>query len=760
MSTFLAPAYNNDGRERHRHGADEPMRHDGTADGGGSGDAVVGAAGQCCASSSAGAGRLAAAPAPGGPAARPRPGARGSGGWWRSPGAAVAKLRAHGDLLMAPREGGRALEGASLDMVYSLGVLHRLNGSARTAYSDFAVANLMHVCASPDICKACCDEKGCNCTAAEANGGNNAAARHASLCTGSLGQSLGIAYDWFYHAMAPPQRAVLRQAIVTQVLNVFAEGLSAGFVGSVWWHTGGNFNGCIDGGAFIAALAVLDEPGDATPEHVPGSTIAQFARDALQLAVTGMLRLEGGVSIFREGYDYGSFGFGSYLQAVRAAETALGPNSSIARALAPTHPELKRNRLYNIGSSGLQYNWADSSACGDADGTGCYFGANTNEWQAMAMARRNADKALAYVARRRALDPRSPCEPEDGAHGEKGHLKFDCALAVLEWTDIGFASDLADVPLGIRYNYTQTAFLRSSWGSDGSWLAFKGGNNQLQQLGKATTHTHADQGSFVFDQLGLRWASDLGNVAAGGYDSKGYFAMQKFDLFGPSTMQHNTLTFGELGQDACTAVGDPLPALFDTVKTPVKQATTCTAPVEQFSLSKQFGVVDLRTSYSLSAPGAAMRRGLAMLPQHGHGMLVADEGATTAHNSSLEMHWHLHTFANVTLGTNVAKLTIMPHAGNHPLHNGAPESIEVVQVSRATCPDARLSVSEVVNSADRSAHGWKDLGMRRLTITTPVHRCERLCVVIGAGAGAWAGGLSVHPLSQWPVRGPTTTAPA
>ena len=43
---------------------------------------------------------------------------------------------------------------------------------------------------------------------------------------------------------------------------------------------------------------------------------------------------------------------------------------------------------------------------------GCFYGANTNEWQAMAMARRGNDKALAYVARQRALDPLSPCETQ------------------------------------------------------------------------------------------------------------------------------------------------------------------------------------------------------------------------------------------------------------------------------------------------------------------------------------------------------------
>ena len=138
-----------------------------------------------------------------------------------------------------------------------------------------------------------------------------------------------------------------------------------------------------------------------------------------------------------------------------------------------------------------------------------------------------------YVARQRALDPRSPCEPgagmdlHDSKAAEKGHLKFDCALAVLEWTDAGGAEDLAAVPLGQHYPFTQTAFLRSGWDANASYVAFKGGNNQLQQLSKATTHTHADQGSFVFDQGGVRWAGDLGNVAAGGYEAKGYFAMRK-----------------------------------------------------------------------------------------------------------------------------------------------------------------------------------------------------------------------------------------
>ncbi len=57
--------------------------------------------------------------------------------------------------------------------------------------------------------------------------------------------------------------------------------------------------------------------------------------------------------------------------------------------------------------------------------------------------------------------------------------------------------------------------------SGASWVAFKGGSNQLQQLGKGTTHTHADQGSFVFERRGVRWATVLGNVPPQGYATKG-----------------------------------------------------------------------------------------------------------------------------------------------------------------------------------------------------------------------------------------------
>lgn len=143
-----------------------------------------------------------------------------------------------------------------------------------------------------------------------------------------------------------------------------------------------------------------------------------------------------------------------------------------------------------------------------------------------------------------------------------------------------------------------------------------------------------------------------------------------------------------------------------------------------------------------------MRRGLALLPKHGHALLVVDEGAAGATNTTLNMHWHLHTFANVTADSDKPIVLLQS------LINGTHSEAEVVFVSGRDCPGASITVSEVVNGPDPNASGWKDLGARRLTITAPAHSCKQLAVVIGAGAASWGANIQVHPLDQWEAVGP------
>merc|ERR1712039_1032114 len=119
--------------------------------------------------------------------------------------------------------------------------------------------------------------------------------------------------------------------------------------------------------------------------------------------------------------------------------------------------------------------------------------------------------------------------------------------------------------------------------------------------GKGTTHTHADQGTFVLDMLGERWAIDLG---ADSYFDRGYFSLQKFDWYASSTRGHNTLSFGGLGQDACSdSFPMELPGdWFHGEAVPVKiKSTDCRARIIDFNASSKFAIIDLKNSYTLSA---------------------------------------------------------------------------------------------------------------------------------------------------------------
>ena len=207
--------------------------------------------------------------------------------------------------------------------------------------------------------------------------------------------------------------------------------------------------------------------------------------------------------------------------------------------------------------------------------------------------------------------------------------------------------------------------------------------------------------------------------------------MQKFDLFGPSTLQHNTLTFnGGMSQDACTdpaAAGGrgALPALFDTAKTPVKQnQSTCLATVEAFSLgfpthddgtqasamreagwqqqqqqqekegrggAAPYAIVDLTESYSGSAAGAAMKRGFAL---HAGALLIVDEGAASVRTSSLTLEWHMHTAADVRVVSDTEAMLTQLHENGTTVHTAL-----AVLNATTDCPGVRISAAEVVNGA-------------------------------------------------------------
>lgn len=100
---------------------------------------------------------------------------------------------------------------------------------------------------------------------------------------------------------------------------------------------------------------------------------------------------------------------------------------------------------------------------------------------------------------------------------KKTETDVHCSMLLLHFSAAGTPEDMDAIrPLSKAYPQSDLGFLRvGGFGAvNGSsaftYLAMKGGSNRLQQLAKGTTHTHADQGSFVLDMVGQRWGVDFG----------------------------------------------------------------------------------------------------------------------------------------------------------------------------------------------------------------------------------------------------------
>jgi hypothetical protein len=92
-------------------------------------------------------------------------------------------------------------------------------------------------------------------------------------------------------------------------------------------------------------------------------------------------------------------------------------------------------------------------------------------------------------------------------------------------------ADEAHVPLNSQFRGVNAGFLRSSWNDTNAlYVGAKGGDNRAN-------HGHLDLGSFVFDALGLRWASDLG---PDDYNLPDYFGGKRWTYYRLRTESHNT----------------------------------------------------------------------------------------------------------------------------------------------------------------------------------------------------------------------------
>lgn len=263
------------------------------------------------------------------------------------------------------------------------------------------------------------------------------------------------------------------------------------------------------------------------------------------------------------------------------------------------------------------------------------------------------------------------------------------------------------LPLDRRFKGVEIATFRSDWDDpDGLYVGFKAGDNKA-------SHAHLDVGSFVLDALGERWALDLG---PDDYGLPGYFEFNKrrrWTYYRTRAEGHNTIVLdpgGEPDQDP--------------------EAETAIVKFES-KPERAFAIADLTPAYRGKA--RTLWRGIQVLDRER--VLVQDELRA---DRAVDLHWFLHTRADVQTAGNVATL----RQGDAKLE------------ARILSPaEARFEVREAVPMKSSPQPDGQDpnRGVRKLSIQIDDARDVRLVVLLTPyrGKGPTEATPEVEALERW-----------
>ncbi|HZY63421.1 MAG TPA: heparinase II/III family protein [Edaphobacter sp.] len=412
------------------------------------------------------------------------------------------------------------------------------------------------------------------------------------LNTAELTAAMGIGYDWLYPVLTSGQRNVIRQAIVAKGIHTFFARIDRNQM-----HYRNNWAQVIYGGHTVAALAIAEPDDQASMERA--EKVIGYSRPGIEL-VMKLFAPDGG---FEEGPVYWDYATIYNVLYITALDSALGTDFGASKMAGfDVTPE------YEIQATGPSFEYANFSDSHAEAGLSSQM-----YWFATRFHR------PAYAAYERAL------MQSQKANGKLNtsffqHARFEMiglfwAAMTPEW------KSFQPLPEVESFARIQQAYMRTSWSDpDAAYIGFKGGE-------AGVSHGHLDLGSFVFDDLGQRWASDLGPETYGVPD---YFGKLRWTYYRTQTRAHNTIAVDNSNEDT-----DGL----------------CKIIFAGSVGKNKFIVADLDQAHKTKLQ--SWKRGIAILGNRR--VLVQDE---ISPSKPVELVWHLHTFANVEIAADKRSATL------------------------------------------------------------------------------------------------------
>ena len=293
------------------------------------------------------------------------------------------------------------------------------------------------------------------------------------LDTAEMLHAFAIGYDWLYAALTPPQRQIMLDSMRTKGIW---PALDAYRAKDEWTTYSGNWNVVVNSSIGIAALAIGSDD----------AALSQTALDRVKVSLPNGLKAYENGGGYDEGITYWSYSTTYLATYVAALRTAINSDAAILSS-----PGLSRTGAFGAslrGPSGSTFNFGDA-----------YDNEATTE----------ALLGLEYLFN----------DPDlRSAAIQSTNINENAATArTVIWSALTKAHENASNKSALTQTFPNAgvAALRSSWRDpNASFVGLRDGSTAR------SVHSDLDQGSFVFDALGVNWVTDL---VPDSYSLDGYF---------------------------------------------------------------------------------------------------------------------------------------------------------------------------------------------------------------------------------------------
>jgi hypothetical protein len=490
--------------------------------------------------------------------------------------------------------------------------------------------------------------------------------------TPRMAHAYAMGYDWFYNAFTVEQRALIRKAIIELGIKKYDEELDRGPFGLHQWTVmKGNWNCVINAETGLAILAVADE-NDYLAENVLHKLLVNTKNFSMQTYYP-----DGGT---KESPSYWKFKDEFFLPLFPSLETALGTDFGLGAvkgfAESGLHP------IYAMGPSGEFFNYSDGGP----------------HWQAtpglLYLAKAFNNPLYAWIYRDRFSDTVT-------------------ARSML-WDDSrGTEEALLSLPLDRYFSDAEVVYLRSAWDdAQSAWVGFAATDNW------DFIHGQLDQGAFVFDALGQRWATELG---ADNYNLPGYWDKDtggiRWKAYRIRAEGHNTLVIN--------------PGLHHEDQHPMAKGKMIDFSGEG---EHPFAIADLTDAYKQNG-ALAVRRGVKLVNRST--LLICDELQLEVPS---EVWWFMHTQADVVVGGDGRSATLRQVGKQVEVSLlDAPEGAKFILM-----PAERLASSPGPTPEELGAKEYQKLAVKLEGVTA-----FRLAVALMPEGGTAITSAQVSTLRSW-----------